>query len=66
VSKAKEEGDNNRAAARNEVTGRAELGRIVSFQPKYMTVRVAVEFQMRRVMLGEVEPDFDVAEVAAC
>jgi len=27
---------------------------------------VAAEFQMRRVMLGEVEPDFDVAEVAAC
>ena len=66
MSKAKEEGDNNMATARNEVTRPAGLGRIVSFQRKYMTVRVAAEFQMRRVMLGEVEPDFDVAEVAAC
>jgi len=24
-----------------------------------MNVRVAVEFQMRRVMLGKIEPDFD-------
>ena len=53
MSKAKEEGDSNRAAARSEATARAGLGGIGSYQPKYMTVRVAVEFQMRRLMLGK-------------